>query len=98
MGRKTPTIPKINSSPKAATLRRQDSSSVSAPAQIEWIDESDPKMNDEKAYCLCKNISYGNMIRCDNVQCKKGEWFHYSCVGITVEPNGNWYTSGYEIN
>ena len=48
-------------------------------------------MNDEKAYCICKNISYGNMIRCDNVQCKNGEWFHYSCVGIKVEPTGNWY-------
>merc|ERR1712170_163440 len=56
-------------------LRQGYLSSVSAPAQIEWIDESDPKMNDDKKYCICKNISYGNMIRCDNVQCEKGEWF-----------------------
>jgi len=95
VSRKTATTPKINGShggeSNSTSIRRNDSSSVSAPAQIEWIDESDPKMNDEKPYCLCKNISYGNMIRCDNVQCKKGEWFHYTCVGITVEPSGNWY-------
>eukprot|EP00897_Mesotaenium_endlicherianum_P009849 jgi/Mesen1/8893/ME000535S08205 len=36
--------------------------------------------------------SYGDMIACDNNKhCKGGEWFHYSCVGLTSEPQGKWF-------
>jgi len=69
-----------------------NSHSLSAPTQIEWISEGDPK--NEKKYCLCDNISYGNMIRCDNNNCRCGEWFHYNCVNIKNIPIGNWYCPG----
>lgn len=35
----------------------------------------------EPRYCLCKRESYGEMIGCDNEDCKI-EWFHYGCVGL----------------
>lgn len=35
----------------------------------------------EPTYCFCKNISYGEMIGCDNSDCPI-EWFHYGCVGL----------------
>ena len=35
-------------------------------------------------------VSYGEMIGCDNPECQT-EWFHFSCVGLTTKPKGKWY-------
>ncbi|XP_029437898.1 inhibitor of growth protein 2 [Rhinatrema bivittatum] len=45
---------------------------------------------DEPTYCLCNQVSYGEMIGCDNGQCPI-EWFHFSCVGLSYKPKGKWY-------
>ncbi|XP_073434296.1 inhibitor of growth protein 2 [Dendrobates tinctorius] len=44
----------------------------------------------EPTYCLCNQVSYGEMIGCDNEECAI-EWFHFSCVGLTYKPKGKWY-------
>jgi hypothetical protein len=41
-------------------------------------------------YCLCQNVSYGDMVACDNIECPI-EWFHFACVGLTEQPKGKWY-------
>ncbi|EDO19540.1 hypothetical protein Kpol_1018p72 [Vanderwaltozyma polyspora DSM 70294] len=46
----------------------------------------------EPTYCICKDVSYGQMVACDNPNCPT-EWFHYSCVGIVRTPVGKWYCS-----
>lgn len=47
---------------------------------------------DNSLYCLCQRVSFGEMIGCDNDDCKF-EWFHWSCVGITSPPKDDevWY-------
>ncbi|XP_041699750.2 inhibitor of growth protein 1-like [Coregonus clupeaformis] len=45
---------------------------------------------DEPTYCLCEQVSYGEMIGCDNDQCPI-EWFHFSCVGLHHKPKGKWF-------
>lgn len=45
---------------------------------------------DEPTYCLCDQISYGEMICCDNDLCPI-EWFHFSCVSLTTKPKGKWF-------
>ncbi|KAF8563521.1 hypothetical protein P879_11209 [Paragonimus westermani] len=45
---------------------------------------------DERLYCLCKKVSFGDMIACDNKDCEV-EWFHFACVDIRVQPKGKWY-------
>lgn len=45
---------------------------------------------DEPRYCLCNQVSYGDMVACDNPDCPL-EWFHYACVDITAPPKGKWY-------
>ncbi|XP_047226950.1 inhibitor of growth protein 1 [Girardinichthys multiradiatus] len=45
---------------------------------------------DEPTYCLCEQVSYGEMIGCDNDVCPI-EWFHFSCVGLHHKPKGKWY-------
>ncbi|KAK1136666.1 hypothetical protein K0M31_020455 [Melipona bicolor] len=44
----------------------------------------------EPRYCICNQVSYGDMVACDNSDCPF-EWFHYPCVGITAPPKGKWY-------
>lgn len=45
---------------------------------------------DEPTYCLCDQVSFGEMIGCDNDLCPI-EWFHFSCVQLTTKPKGKWY-------
>ncbi|XP_068602038.1 inhibitor of growth protein 1 [Brachionichthys hirsutus] len=45
---------------------------------------------DEPTYCLCEQVSYGEMIGCDNDECPI-EWYHFSCVGLHHKPKGKWY-------
>lgn len=52
--------------------------------------DEDEDGGDDKKYCLCHNVSYGDMVACDNDNCPY-EWFHWSCVGLKSEPNGTWY-------
>ncbi|EEC10470.1 conserved hypothetical protein [Ixodes scapularis] len=44
----------------------------------------------EPTYCLCHQVSYGEMIGCDNPDCPI-EWFHFTCVGLTSKPKGKWF-------
>ncbi|XP_047138572.1 inhibitor of growth protein 4 [Hydra vulgaris] len=44
----------------------------------------------EPTYCLCHQVSYGEMIGCDNNDCLI-EWFHFGCVGLTTKPKGKWF-------
>lgn len=44
----------------------------------------------EPTYCYCNQVSFGEMIACDNSECKI-EWYHYECVGIDERPKGKWY-------
>jgi inhibitor of growth protein 3 len=45
---------------------------------------------DETRYCVCNNVSYGDMIGCDDDNCQR-EWFHLGCVGLLKPPQGTWY-------
>eukprot|EP00179_Madagascaria_erythrocladioides_P010943 CAMPEP_0198364418 /NCGR_PEP_ID=MMETSP1450-20131203/153369_1 /TAXON_ID=753684 ORGANISM="Madagascaria erythrocladiodes, Strain CCMP3234" /NCGR_SAMPLE_ID=MMETSP1450 /ASSEMBLY_ACC=CAM_ASM_001115 /LENGTH=216 /DNA_ID=CAMNT_0044071845 /DNA_START=75 /DNA_END=722 /DNA_ORIENTATION=+ len=42
-----------------------------------------PADPDEPRYCYCQQVSYGEMVGCDNDDCKY-EWFHFQCVGLTA--------------
>ncbi|XP_013411723.1 inhibitor of growth protein 1-like isoform X4 [Lingula anatina] len=45
---------------------------------------------EEPTFCLCDQISYGEMIACDNEQCEI-EWFHFNCVQLSTKPKGKWF-------
>ncbi|OBZ75714.1 Inhibitor of growth protein 4 [Grifola frondosa] len=44
----------------------------------------------EPRYCYCDQVSYGEMIACDNPGCKR-EWFHLGCAGFAQAPKGKWF-------
>lgn len=58
------------------------------------VNESDlqdmPVDPNEPTYCLCHQVSYGEMIACDNEDCPT-EWFHFACVNLTEHPKSKWY-------
>ncbi|GIY99997.1 inhibitor of growth protein 2 [Caerostris extrusa] len=64
---------------KGKTEKEHDTTSIDPP-----IDPNEP------TYCLCDQVSFGEMIGCDNDGCDR-EWFHFSCVGLTTKPKGKWY-------
>lgn len=53
-------------------------------------DEPSPLDPDEPTYCICQQVSFGEMIGCDNPRCPI-EWFHFSCVQLTNKPKGKWF-------
>lgn len=57
------------------------------------VDIDQPIDPNEPIYCICHQVSFGDMIACDNENCQGGEWFHYACVGLTPETRfkGKWY-------
>jgi hypothetical protein len=44
----------------------------------------------EPTYCICHQVSYGEMIACDNPDCPI-EWFHIGCMGLNSIPKGKWF-------
>lgn len=65
---------------------KKDNLNNSPPA----LYEDTPIDPDEPTYCFCEQVSYGEMIGCDNVACRI-EWFHFACVSLTTKPKGKWY-------
>ncbi len=61
-----------------------------APSSDDRMDIDDEEAGDDRKYCLCQKVSFGDMVACDNEDCPF-EWFHWSCVGLKSEPNGTWY-------
>lgn len=63
----------------------------SIPAPMDGEDQ--PIDPNEPTYCICGQVSFGDMIACDNENCEGGEWFHYQCVGLSSESRfkGKWY-------
>ena len=57
---------------------------------VEMEEGDDEGEGDDKKYCVCHSVSYGNMVACDNDDCPN-EWFHWSCVGVSREPVGKWF-------
>lgn len=48
----------------------------------------------EPVYCICMQVSYGEMVGCDNPSCDNGEWFHFGCVNLNRRPPGRWVCPG----
>lgn len=69
---------------KAIQKKRQQ---VEQPVSMDLDLPVDPN---EPTYCICNRVFFGEMVACDNDNCKI-EWFHYECVGITDPPKGKWY-------
>lgn len=48
--------------------------------------EEEDDQDDNRRYCYCNERSYGEMVACENEQCKY-EWFHLQCLGLKKSPD-----------
>ncbi|XP_059632261.1 PHD finger protein ING1 [Cornus florida] len=74
---------------KKTRLNAAAAAAVANPTSMDLDLPVDPN---EPTYCLCNQVSYGEMVACDNPDCKI-EWFHFGCVGLKEQPRGKWYCS-----
>ncbi|XP_058101380.1 PHD finger protein ING1 isoform X2 [Magnolia sinica] len=65
---------------------------AAAAADPSSMDLDLPVDPNEPTYCFCNQVSFGEMVACDNPDCKI-EWFHFGCVGLKEQPRGKWYCS-----
>lgn len=74
--------------------RRKSHSTVESQSTIDlqFEEEIEALVVDpsEPLYCHCKRISFGQMVACENPDCAI-EWYHFSCVGLKVEPVDAWF-------
>ncbi|KAJ0174665.1 hypothetical protein K1T71_009773 [Dendrolimus kikuchii] len=81
-----------SSSPTVVMNNVVNNVTIEEPMEEEWTyDPNEPR------YCICNQVSYGDMVACDNQDCPY-EWFHYPCVGITAPPKGKWYCPQCQTN
>ncbi|KAI0067993.1 hypothetical protein BV25DRAFT_1793232 [Artomyces pyxidatus] len=52
--------------------------------------EGEGEADDGRTYCWCNMGSFGEMVACDDTECER-EWFHLSCIGMNVIPDGAYY-------
>jgi hypothetical protein len=79
IGTPTPSGVRTSQKRKAATAFRRGSSVDEVAAD-----------EDSQVYCFCQQVSFGEMVACDNENCER-EWFHLPCVKLTSPPQGKWF-------
>lgn len=96
-GRNTPNSTNDSELSEAESLMSiDDEEAVTPPVGIvaggggETMELDEDDAADNRKYCTCQRISFGDMVACDNDNCPR-EWFHWPCVGLKAEPDGAWF-------
>ncbi|KAI4709270.1 hypothetical protein J4E89_006018 [Alternaria sp. Ai002NY15] len=88
-------VPNAKSNPPSSAASSVAQEQEYQEAEVEAEPESEAEEDgDEPRYCYCNEVSYGNMIACDNDDCPR-EWFHLACVNLDKPPTGRtkWFCS-----
>jgi len=64
-------------------------SSTSNNSQLLDSINNDSTTSSLNSFCICGKGFVGQMIACEASECLV-EWYHFECVGLTVEPEGDW--------
>ncbi|KKY16849.1 putative phd finger domain [Phaeomoniella chlamydospora] len=87
--------PKSGPKPKDKTAAADDNAAFNAYMRTDIDGKVEIIADDEPRYCICDDVSYGDMIACDHANVKDGcqEWFHMGCVGLHDMPGRTvkWY-------
>lgn len=68
----------------------EPSTSKTQCSESKISESSNTEKDVEPTYCICEEVSYGDMVCCDNDLCPI-EWFHFGCISLTRKPRGKWY-------
>ncbi len=80
---------------QSRSRRGQKKRQVKEEADVEMVDEEehdDEDADDDTRYCFCNERSYGEMVACENEECKY-QWFHTGCLQMKKVPDEDedWY-------
>lgn len=86
---------------RGGTGARTSAANKSAASEEEEEEEPDVEMadaeeveeeqEDDRKYCFCQRVSFGEMVGCENPKCPY-EWFHLVCVSLKEAPKDHiWY-------
>ncbi|KAI8063580.1 hypothetical protein BC940DRAFT_307070 [Gongronella butleri] len=76
--------------PKDPKIPKVQQARSNGPGKSKKATSNDAIDPEEPLYCYCQQVSYGEMVACDNVDCEI-EWFHLACVDLKTVPKGKWY-------
>lgn len=79
-----------NAKSNATTAKNQSTAASTSSSSSAPRGSGGHRESPEPTYCVCRQVSYGDMICCDNDACDI-EWFHFQCVSLTSKPKGKWY-------
>lgn len=63
----------------SSTSKKEDKRSRGRGRSSRYLTDNEDSA--PQLYCICKRVSFGEMIACDNQKCHI-EWFHVGCVGV----------------
>ncbi|KIW73242.1 hypothetical protein PV04_01376 [Phialophora macrospora] len=90
--RKTKPAKKVSSAAAQASAAAQvPQIRIDVDGRQEWVDP------DEERYCVCGDVSWGEMICCElDEKCDFGQWFHMECISLHELPprTVKWYCPG----
>ncbi|KAF2116267.1 hypothetical protein BDV96DRAFT_599003 [Lophiotrema nucula] len=72
--------------PTTANPKSGPPSSASSAAPDAEVSDGEVVDEDAERFCFCNEVSYGQMVACDNENCPR-EWFHLACVNLEKAPN-----------
>lgn len=88
-GSTSPTPSSLPQTDGAADPRSSRRHAAGSAGSDDDADEPEQDAEGDEIYCVCQQVSYGDMVACDNEECPY-QWFHWSCVGLKAEPKGDW--------
>ncbi|OCT53782.1 PHD-finger family protein [Cladophialophora carrionii] len=90
--RKTKPAKKVSTTAlQASAAAQMPQIRIDVDGRQEWVDP------DEERYCVCGDVSWGEMICCElDEKCDFGQWFHMECVSLHELPprTVKWYCPG----
>lgn len=96
-----PVGPTRSNTPSVNTKKRKPPPKRELPSDPEDDDEDEDEDEDEagedkRPYCMCQQVSYGNMVACDAEDCPF-EWFHWGELLLTYSFTSAWTSTRYLI-
>jgi inhibitor of growth protein 3 len=74
--------------------KKKQSVKQEVDVEMDENDAGDEELDEEdnSLYCYCQKQSYGNMVACENEDCKY-QWFHVDCLNLKKMPaeDEDWY-------
>ena len=85
-------VPSQSSTPTPRDKKRKANTAFRRDPAVDEVTADE----DSTVYCFCQQVSFGEMVACDNEACER-EWFHLPCVGLTSPPQGTWYCEDCQV-